>query len=1414
MTAKPAYFEDIRSRAAKRWEQLEGDPELAGPWHQLFKQVQSPRHILSELLQNADDAGATEASVRIEDGCFLFSHNGEDFTKDHFASLCRFGYSNKRALHTIGFRGIGFKSTFSLGERVELYTPSLSIAFDQKRFTEPFWIDGSRQQRDETTIRVEISDEHRQREVEKNLEEWIKSPVSLLFFRNIRRINIRDKEVHWGSFGAGPVKDTEWLALHKDPEKKFLLARSEPEHFPEDALREIRQERMLSAEQDMTFPPCQIEIVVGVEGRLFVVLPTGVKTDLPFATNAPFIQDPARLKIKDPETSPTNRWLLERAGRLAADVMLSWLRNSKLHPEERAAAYDVMPDVNRESSSLDGVCGAIAEKAFEEAIYEQDLLLTDDGSLTDKDGAVVLPRQLFQVWPQEQATTLFDEQGRPPLSHHVSESNLTKLKNWSAVEEIDNQDVLNVLQEKPFPKPASWRQLLTLWAYVNRLLQSYDYYCTEEDLRIVPVQSKDALFSASEVVRLGEKRMVPSDEDWEFLGERLSVLSQNWMRFLTEQRRNAENNKDKALHKLTEGADNLLEAIGLNEPSDTGKVIDQVAETFFAESSVKLKDAIRLAQISAKLGAQIHGNFRFASQDRRLRPISKTVIYDQDGSLALLLPDEWAEEHILHPDYTKQFTSCTKEEWIAWVESGRAGLEGFAPLKRTSANYWTELQMQKMLHKRGFEKDYYSRYSNPSFNKSDWDFSESIWEHWDNLEEELPAIWARVVERILAKPSQWSNYLSASVHEIASNGHERRIIREGLVPQWLFKLKEKQCLPDTHGVLRKPSELLMRTPATEALMDVEPFVHGLLDNEATRQLLRLLGVSDQPTGPEKILTRLQGLAQIDTPPAHEVDKWYRRLDQLIDGCSTEAFQAIRKSFETGRLILTEDGVWENVYGVFLSAGEGDVPDVQLVRSSVQELTLWRKIGVGDRPTADLAIEWLQKLPSGKALPADDVRRVRTLLSRYPSRVWNECGHWLNLAGEWAPTGSFSYALTMQTLTRWSHLHQWVKQKTADLQALSTELIEADPFSSLPPLAAQIEERFNQKQAPDGVREERSWLLELGAQLRRIKLDDEQEAQRIRDLASILNRTLWLTSKSIEIVPYIDGKPAGTARQADVLWLGNTLYAEDKPLAKLAKAVAQELGKAFRRPEIADAIKLCFDRDPEFVRSYVEENFELLAPEDIEPDDASDAPYDEEETPNDISDDSVKPEPTEATPDDTDATPDVDDVNLVDHVDADLSEDIGQEQKPDVEDDDGSDEEELATPQPRKPRTTRPQLIERYATSQGFRKDGDHYYFNDHGASIGKANGSLFPWEWRSSSGDVQKRLLPKEHCLEKEPLQLEAEIWGVLEQNPETYLLVLVNPDDEPVEVSGKLLTELRDRGVLALHPSTYRLVIEHDKQT
>jgi hypothetical protein len=133
------------------------------------------------------------------------------------------------------------------------------------------------------------------------------------------------------------------------------------------------------------------------------VLPTGVETSLPFACNAPFIQDPARLKIKDPETSPTNRWLLKRVDELAGMTMLNWLRDTSLDLSERSRAYGLFPD-GADDDALGGACTAMVAHAFDNTVEGKPYVLTDGGKLRRAGECVILPDALFDVWPSEQAT--------------------------------------------------------------------------------------------------------------------------------------------------------------------------------------------------------------------------------------------------------------------------------------------------------------------------------------------------------------------------------------------------------------------------------------------------------------------------------------------------------------------------------------------------------------------------------------------------------------------------------------------------------------------------------------------------------------------------------------------------------------------------------------------------------------------------------------------------------------------------------------------------------------------------------------------------------------------------------------------------------------------------------------------------
>ncbi|MBB4095524.1 ATPase [Ochrobactrum pecoris] len=1399
----PSYFHSIQDRAAKRWDQLEADPELAGPWHQLFKQVQSPRHILSELLQNADDAGASEARVSIENDRFVFEHNGEDFIEAHFASICRFGYSNKRALHTIGFRGIGFKSTFSLGDRVELFTPSLAVAFERSRFTEPHWIDGRQPTAGTTRVEVAIADALLRREVEKNLDEWLKSPVSLLFFKRIRRLQIGDKVVHWQSLGPGPIADSEWMALDDKADDPFLLVRSAEEAFPDEALDEIRKERMLGAEDGGDFPPCRVEIVLGAKGRLYVVLPTGVETTLPFACNAPFIQDPARLKIKDPETSPTNRWLLKRAGELAAKAMVEWLEQSQTGTSDRAAAYRLLPDVDREASTLEGACAAIAELAFADAIDGKRILLTDDGDLVAAEAAIIIPLPIFDIWSAEQAMALLDEKSRPALCRHVAIADRTKLINWNMLEEFSKDDLLDRLRDRHLPRPSSWRHLLNLWAYIAPEVTGWQ--CHDADcLRIVPVQGKEVLYSASEVVRLGEKKLLQSDEDWEFLAQHLIVLNQNWTRFLAEQRRD-KGEPAGGRGDGVEAAFAVLDEIGLDGTSDVNAVVERVAADFFGSGDIKLAECVQLAQIAAKLGATVGDAFRFACADKKLRPVSKTILFDDSGALDELLPPALKQTQLLHSEYVSEFRSCSKEDWLQWVSSSKAGLKSFPPLVEMRTLSGRQRSLEDELKRRGFAGRIEFRYKDPWFYIVDWDFESDVWAYWNRLAKDDPTIWVAVAEKLLSEKSDfWSPKMSARVVEEASNGNQRTVLRRDIRPMWAFRLSDLPCLRDARGYVQKPIDLLRRTPETEALLDVESFVHGLFDRETTRPLLDLLGVRSTPSGPGRLLDRLRALAKSDKAPAHEIEKWYRRLDQMFDGASTVDAQSIRDAFRAEKLILAQDGTWVTSSGVFLAGDEEDVPGAAVVRASVLDLSLWHRIGVADRPSADLALQWLGTLASGKALSADDARRVRTLLVRYPIRIWEECGHWVNLLGEWVPADRLAYALSMPTLFRWSHLHDWVKRKTADLQRLQAETVQALPFSALPALSDLVEEQFNQPSLLAAMEERHNWLSAFGTQLGRIELAGPDDTERVRALAEAIAATSWVQTPKLEVIPYLDGVPAGTARLTDILWLDGKLFVSPLSKAKLAKRVPEEIGKSLSA-DIRAALAYAFERSPEDIRAYLEENFTLgpeqktTTPETAGAPDISSA---EDVIEDDFSDTSDRA---------GDAGADLPGIGL------ELSEDDepAEPTKPEPPQDQ-PDEGLLAEPvkvSQSRPRAKPPRssVMARFALTQGYKADGDDRFFHSDGSWIGRANGARFPWEHRSASGEILRHYYPKEHCLERDPLQLDADVWALLDQKPDTYSFILVNPEGEPVEMTGTRLRALRDGGEVTIHPATYRLVYDLD---
>jgi hypothetical protein len=283
---------------------------------------------------------------------------------------------------------------------------------------------------------------------------------------------------------------------------------------------------------------------------------------------------------------------------------------------------------------------------------------------------------------------------------------------------------------------------------------------------------KDVLYSATDVVRLGEKKLLQSEDDWEFLAKHFMTLNQNWPRFLAEQRRTAADRKDASAQKTVEAAYAVLDKLGLDDTSDVNRVIDRIAAKFFSQKSISLPGCVQLAQIAAKLGATAGNTFRYATRGKNLRSIKENILFDEDGKLEDLLPEQQQATQLLHPTYIAQFSSCSREEWLRWVSSGRAGLVTFIPLVQKRVNIYGEGRIEQEARKRGLKGDLSYPYATSQFVVEDWDFEDIYWHHWQALAASDDRVWAKVANRVLSQRDvYWKPAKSARLLQIARNGY-------------------------------------------------------------------------------------------------------------------------------------------------------------------------------------------------------------------------------------------------------------------------------------------------------------------------------------------------------------------------------------------------------------------------------------------------------------------------------------------------------------------------------------------------------------------------------------------------------------------------------------------------------------------
>ena len=261
----------------------------------LVKQYKDRTHFLFELLQNAEDAKASEVRFSLLRDMLVIEHNGILFSKADVINITKVAKSGKTSGEgAIGRFGIGFKSVYAYAATPRIY--SGKYAFEIRDFIYPYEIAPIRLENGWTRIEIpfnndEIDPERAFTEISKALREQICSNT-LLFLNNIQDIQIQ-------LYGS-----TDVITISKaDRERKGTGGSV----IDVNILYERKNKRI--EENYLLFTDCEEEavcIAFKVEGQelvpvpntsIFTYFPTDKESHQSFYIHAPFDTTPARDNI-------------------------------------------------------------------------------------------------------------------------------------------------------------------------------------------------------------------------------------------------------------------------------------------------------------------------------------------------------------------------------------------------------------------------------------------------------------------------------------------------------------------------------------------------------------------------------------------------------------------------------------------------------------------------------------------------------------------------------------------------------------------------------------------------------------------------------------------------------------------------------------------------------------------------------------------------------------------------------------------------------------------------------------------------------------------------------------------------------------------------------------------------------------
>ncbi len=543
-----SYFEALRNRRANLARALK-DAAASGVWNSVVEKYSDQAHFIYELLQNADDAGATYARFVLEDEYLIFAHNGtRHFTitdpanekvdipnKKHgdVNAITAIGASGKSidSEAKIGKFGVGFKAVFQYTLTPKIYDPK--FAFELRDYIVPCLLseDFQGRKKDETLFvfpfdRPDKTSEVAHSDIAAKLKA-LNHPI--LFLSNLKEISYEIKSSGYlGLYGKELVK--EYVFENDTLVEKLCLRRSNGNEIEETYLL-LFSRKAKGLQYSVGYLLDKEEHLIPTKEPAFCFFPTKETTGLNFIIHAPFLLTDSREGVR--AGVDHNKKLIQLLAVLAADAIEIMrdiseeegvrILDDKILDVIPIESFDGDEDDENNVKEIDKISFEPFYKEIKKCLSEREVLPARSGYAFSENACFAGTRQMAELFSDEQMAELYNDESAKlvfqSLGYNELERHKKALANYirSIVYEVlsDEEDLFNLIDSLFIEnQDTKWLHLFYKWlsSSENRTeLAKNEPFFLDQDSNAVPAYEDDALilFMPSEYV--GSCRTVRKD---------------------------------------------------------------------------------------------------------------------------------------------------------------------------------------------------------------------------------------------------------------------------------------------------------------------------------------------------------------------------------------------------------------------------------------------------------------------------------------------------------------------------------------------------------------------------------------------------------------------------------------------------------------------------------------------------------------------------------------------------------------------------------------------------------------------------------------------------------------------------------------------------------------------------------------